>query len=910
MKKINPHVLLGILTCSLLSSGILCAQSVKIPRKDWKVKADSVQASSTAEKAIDGNTSTHWHTKWGETEPLPHTFVVDLGKEHDVNGFIYTPRPDGGNGNINDYELHLSKDGQSWGEPVAKGSFEKSKEPNEIIFTTVPGVRFVRLTALSNKQKTNYHAAMSEFEVLEHSKEPPKVDFSVPVKIAKVGQKIRFTDKSDISPTRWEWTFSGGTPGLSSEQNPEVSYDSPGTYEVIAKVSNANGATTETRPAYIEVKEDIVNQALCLDGKDNNVAIGMGKLEAPWTLEAWVKGNDKDWKDEEFIIGGGEYSKYNTVCNEPLLLRKGKLASGVGKKLEAKAPLDDQWYHVAAVSDGTTTKLYLDGKEVASEDVSRPLICGTIGVQESGVSVFGGLIDEVRIWNEALSPAELTAWSGKRIDQDHPRRDALKAYYDFDQMTDEVAVNLVGKAPLGYHARNGRCDYKGRAPLAYTVANDNPDFADHSGPCRPLSIEIIPGEWDVDQGAKGDQILKLRIVVNGKETPLKLTDLVLDLSGSTDVKDIEAIRIYALGSSARSSDPKELFGKALRPSPKMVLKAKEGDEYTLAPGVNYFLVTADMAARPRPGNIVKATIPALKLNGDVHTPQMSNECLPKKVVQNSKNNPKILRVLQANIWHGGVHLGPQGPQRVAELLKSSGADVITMQEAYGSQNLIADHLGFELHTVSPETNLALYSRYPMEKLKTSAYFNSNPALIQLPNKKKVLLNACWLPYAYKPPYTTDYYNTGMNPEGWIKEDTELSVKTMGNLLDKDVAPYEKPKDIPVIIGGDFNSGSHLDWTEKAKSLHNGYVADLPTSKFMIEKGFKDSFRELNPDELTHPGGTFAVIYGHLQTSRIDYIYYKGKGIKAASSKTIRTPYEIDFPWPGDHAMVITNFIIE
>ena len=72
---------------------------------------------------------------------------------------------------------------------------------------------------------------------------------------------------------------------------------------------------------------------------------------------------------------------------------------------------------------------------------------------------------------------------------------------------------------------------------------------------------------------------------------------------------------------------------------------------------------------------------------------------------------------------------------------------------------------------------------------------------------------------------------------------------------------------------------------------------------------KDSFREINPDEVARPEGTFAVIYGQLQVSRIDFLYYKGKNIKAVSSKIVKTAPEIDDVWASDHAAVLTVFEI-
>jgi len=133
---------------------------------------------------------------------------------------------------------------------------------------------------------------------------------------------------------------------------------------------------------------------------------------------------------------------------------------------------------------------------------------------------------------------------------------------------------------------------------------------------------------------------------------------------------------------------------------------------------------------------------------------------------------------------------------------------------------------------------------------------------------------------------------------------------MQHIMEKDTKPYLTDDDTPIIIGGDFNSCSHLDWTQAAAPIHFGYgPVPFPISQYMQDEGFKDSFREINPDEVARPEGTFAVIYGQLQVSRIDFLYYKGKNIKAVSSKIVKTAPEIDDVWASDHAAVLTVFDI-
>jgi PKD repeat protein len=68
------------------------------------------------------------------------------------------------------------------------------------------------------------------------------------------GQSVNFTDQSSNSPSAWNWTFTGGSPSSSTNQNPNnIVYNTPGCYQVVLTSSNAFGSDTETQICYINV---------------------------------------------------------------------------------------------------------------------------------------------------------------------------------------------------------------------------------------------------------------------------------------------------------------------------------------------------------------------------------------------------------------------------------------------------------------------------------------------------------------------------------------------------------------------------------------------------------------------------------------------------------------------------------
>ena len=69
-----------------------------------------------------------------------------------------------------------------------------------------------------------------------------------------VEQSVQFTSTSTGQPTSYSWTFQGGTPATSTTtQNPSVTYNTAGTFDVSLTVTNANGNDIETQTGYITV---------------------------------------------------------------------------------------------------------------------------------------------------------------------------------------------------------------------------------------------------------------------------------------------------------------------------------------------------------------------------------------------------------------------------------------------------------------------------------------------------------------------------------------------------------------------------------------------------------------------------------------------------------------------------------
>ena len=131
-------------------------------------------------------------------------------------------------------------------------------------------------------------------------------------------------------------------------------------------------------------------------------------LNPTYTVSAWLLNNGN---------GGSYVSKGNS--DRFLLRNTGKvrlIANGSILFTSSAAITDNKWHHVAASYDGTDLSVYIDGVEDAASPVTVALPTPTtdkfaIGALYTNKSliqeIFDGDIDEVRIWDRALTQAQI-----------------------------------------------------------------------------------------------------------------------------------------------------------------------------------------------------------------------------------------------------------------------------------------------------------------------------------------------------------------------------------------------------------------------------------------------------------------------------------------------------------------------
>ena len=89
----------------------------------------------------------------------------------------------------------------------------------------------------------------------------------------KEGESVHFLDMSTGNVTSWNWTFEGGTPATSTEQNPVVTYNNAGSYSVTLIVGDGNTTATLTRDAYVNIEGE---------APVANIGLPVGAYQSPW----------------------------------------------------------------------------------------------------------------------------------------------------------------------------------------------------------------------------------------------------------------------------------------------------------------------------------------------------------------------------------------------------------------------------------------------------------------------------------------------------------------------------------------------------------------------------------------------------------------------------------------------------
>ncbi|MGH8792930.1 MAG: discoidin domain-containing protein [Stackebrandtia sp.] len=316
-----------------------------------------------------------------------------------------------------------------------------------------------------------------------------------------------------------------------------------------------------------------------------------------------------------------------------------------------------------------------------------------------------------------------------------------------------------------------------------------------------------------------------------------------------------------------------------------------------------------------------------------------------------------LKVMASNIWHGGTltdhhdhDWAEDNRAQLTEFLRAENPDVLFVVETYGAADAILAALnegqpdGREFTatrvTTSDKDNLWLFTWLDVEDTYVPgdggdvSSFNFGGARLGLPDGSHVHAFDTWLTHKSEGGGSTMGAWTRANQaaieealgldrsqtdEEILAADSELRRSQAREVIENEL-PYFVKDDAPVILGGDFNTQSPLDWTGQFAEApgHEGLALDWPVMGAFDDAGFVDTFRHANPDAARYPGRTWSPAYAFgYAPGRIDYILAKGDGVRVLSSST-RTERMADhqgdekdryYPFYSDHGAVVTELLI-
>ena len=167
-----------------------------------------------------------------------------------------------------------------------------------------------------------------------------------------------------------------------------------------------------------------IDYSMEFDGVDDYIEVPSSPSlsPTPLTITCWIRATDASSDIPRGIVSK-ENNNINSQREFDFLFREDlsnvldfTIFDGTGSVYSFYSNTSlifDQWYFLAAVYDGTTMKMYIDGiEDPNSLTVSTSILLGSnplrIGVQGSDLSrVFNGWIDKVAIWNIALTQQDI-----------------------------------------------------------------------------------------------------------------------------------------------------------------------------------------------------------------------------------------------------------------------------------------------------------------------------------------------------------------------------------------------------------------------------------------------------------------------------------------------------------------------
>lgn len=270
--------------------------------------------------------------------------------------------------------------------------------------------------------------------------------------------------------------------------------------------TNAFHGTTVNAPAWVEshaaiVLEPVAANCLKFDGVNGYVQVAHNTdLEAyPFTATAWFRTTNT------VSAVQGIVSKYKDASGNgwSLIVQNGKLRSFYYRTfanlaLDATSVAtvaDGGWHHAAMVVNASGGSLFLDGAVVGTGTWSSAPSASTntepvlIGRYDTRAERFQGALDEITVWNRALTTNEVQTMRNLLLTGSEAN---LVAYWRFDEGSGTTTADATAFGHTGTltnsPAWTGSSAYLGDGSVHLVAAPSIPSFT------RQYAVDTVPGK--------------------------------------------------------------------------------------------------------------------------------------------------------------------------------------------------------------------------------------------------------------------------------------------------------------------------------------------------------------------------------------------------------------------------------
>lgn len=144
-------------------------------------------------------------------------------------------------------------------------------------------------------------------------------------------------------------------------------------------------------------------------------------------------------------------------------------------KLNGSTTLSNNtWYHIAATYDGVSMKIYINGVLDASVNQTGTFAANStfeIGRNYENSRIIDGEIDEVSVFNTALSQTTIRDWMCKKLTPSHPNYSSLKGYWPLNEgsgnTTEDASTNNYNGSITGPNWKNSGAPIGDRSKYLY-----------------------------------------------------------------------------------------------------------------------------------------------------------------------------------------------------------------------------------------------------------------------------------------------------------------------------------------------------------------------------------------------------------------------------------------------------------